>query len=406
MLHFMSDPDPIGTTRLEFLYTNIGRGHPFYLDGIAEALIRQGGISLVRRERDVFELSRGFSRVAWRAARWLYRSGSSGGPAGMVYGKLRRGVDHNNPGLLTRIMARDIRRKLLGTNDPLVVAHPSLVGMLAGRECLYYQHGEMVAPSESLVRGASCVFVPTDDVAAAFVSAGYERQSIFVSGLCIEPAIRRQAADSYAARIERIGSELPLTAGFFSSGAEPSPHVDVLADCALSALRNGHRVIIFARQNGKLSRAAVHAMHQSRRDFAVVDRSNIVHQPLPAAAVVEYSDRREQTALTARLFPQLDYFAGPAHERTNWAAGLGLPLFVVEPCIGPFAPLNRDLLLQLGVGAVIGRDCHAREFGSFVSELRERGHLQRMASSGWGVYPIDGFARIADLLIQRHDTAR
>lgn len=398
MFHYMQDPQPVAQPRIDLLYTNIGRGHPFYLDGIAEALIRRGRIALVRQERDVFDISRGLSRTAWRTARWLYRKGSSGGLIGVIYDRLRRNGDYNKQGLLSSILARDIRRTFADSDQPLIIAHPSLVGMLAGRPNLIYQHGELVAPGESLVRGASKVLAPTEDVALRFLAAGYDRSSVVVTGLCVEPAIVRQASDSFAARTERLASDRPLTGAFFSSGAEPSPHIDTLVDTALSALRNNHRVIVFARQGGKLARAAMHAMHLSRREFAVIDRTNILHQELPAAVIVEFDSRREENALSARLFPSLDYFVGPSHERSNWAVGLGLPLFMVEPCIGPFAPLNRDLLVGLGVGLVVGSESAADQFGSYVLGLRETGHLRQMAERGWGGYGIDGFDKIAEWL--------
>ena len=43
--------------KVKFIYTNIGRGHPFYLDGIHEALIQKKGLAIVRDRTDVFELS-------------------------------------------------------------------------------------------------------------------------------------------------------------------------------------------------------------------------------------------------------------------------------------------------------------------------------------------------------------
>ncbi|MDX9857016.1 MAG: hypothetical protein RBT76_04460 [candidate division Zixibacteria bacterium] len=401
MLLDMERSPQILPARLEFLYTNIGRGHPFYLDGIAEALIRRGQINLVRRERDVFEISRGVSQIAWRTARRLYRAGSSGGFAGFLYRRLRKDADYSRKGLLSYIMARDLRREYLSLAGPVIVAHPSLVGFLAGHPMLCYQHGELVAPAESQVVGAQIVFVPTEEVALSFLAAGYDRQSIVVTGLCIEPGLARQAVDAFAARVIRYGGLQPLTGAFFSSGAEPSQHVDTIADAALSGLRNGHRVIVFAKRGGKLARAALHAMQQSRRNFAVVDKSNVFQMELPSATIIEHSNRREENALTARLFPTLDYFVAPAHERSNWAVGLGLPMFIVEPCIGPYAPLNRDELLRLGVAAVIGGSEAAKTFGSRVNDLRASGQLETMAAACWRAFPIDGFDRIATFLIDR-----
>ena len=73
------------SSKIDFLYTNIGRGHPFYLDGIMQALVRSGNISIVRQKHDVFELSSGLSLNGWQLARWLYQKGSSGGLVGSIY---------------------------------------------------------------------------------------------------------------------------------------------------------------------------------------------------------------------------------------------------------------------------------------------------------------------------------
>ena len=63
--------------KISFVYTNIGRGHPFYLDGIREALIRKKSLKLIRGQTDVFELSRGLSLMAWKMVRLAYRMGAN-----------------------------------------------------------------------------------------------------------------------------------------------------------------------------------------------------------------------------------------------------------------------------------------------------------------------------------------
>ena len=117
--------------RITFLYTDIGRGHPFYLDGIVEALVRKGEIGLVHSQTDVFEVSSLVPGLAWRTARWLYRHGSSGGLTGCFYKWLRAGNNQTHLSLFSRLMGRDIRRRFLTGSDPLLVAHPSLVSIAA-----------------------------------------------------------------------------------------------------------------------------------------------------------------------------------------------------------------------------------------------------------------------------------
>ena len=74
---------------INLLFTNIGRGHPFYLDGIIEALIKKQSISLIKNENDVFKISHGTSLLAWKTARWMYYKGSSPGILRWFYNKIR-----------------------------------------------------------------------------------------------------------------------------------------------------------------------------------------------------------------------------------------------------------------------------------------------------------------------------
>lgn len=391
---------PAGKTRVCFLYTNIGRGHPFYLDGIIEALIRKGRIGLVRSEQNVFEITRGLGRLSWSTARWLYRAGSSGGAAGRIYARLRRSGDYNRSSAMLRLLGKQIRTHY-DEQQPIIVAHPSLVGILRNRPNLFYQHGELVVPSEARVGGADTVFVPTRDAAAAFVEAGYHEDQVFVSGLCVEPALVRQAADVYARRLARLADHESLTGAFFSSGAEPKPHVARLIEASVSTIHEGHRVIVFARQGGRLESQLIQAFRRHAIAFERLDVSQMVQDSSPRALLVVYRTRREENSLTAKFFPRFDFLIAPPHERVNWAVGLGLPMFAVGPAIGPFAPLNAELLEQSGAGQVLSTIASAHNLARTIRQFRHKGRMTEMARAGWGHSSIDGFARIADFLNAR-----
>ncbi len=391
-----------GPAKLNILYTNIGRGHPFYLDGVIEALIRIKSIGLVRNETDVFELSHGKAALSWKLVKWMYRHGSSQGMIGYLYNRLRKNRDYNKQSVMLSIMGRDIREKFADDDNPLIVAHPSLVGILQGKQNLLYQHGELVAPNESLVTGATTVFVPTDAVAEEFVKIGYTRSNIVVTGLCIEPALKQQARDAFAERIERLQSENMLTGFFCSSGAEPKPHVEKLVASAVSAVLHGSRVIVLAKKGGTLSAWVIKAMIKQGIPFKVVDSSDYLPVDFPPAIIVRYSTRREENWLVAHLFPVFDYIVAPSHERTNWGVGLGLPYFILGPSIGPFAPRNRDLLMASGVAESIETHVDAHLFGQHVRRLWETGKLLRMAGAGWDRYSISGFKKIAEFLVNKY----
>jgi hypothetical protein len=385
--------------RINFLYTNIGRGHPFYLDGILEALVRRGDVRLVRGETDVFEESRGLSRFAWQAARWMYRNGSSPGIVASVYKKLRSNADYNRPSAFLRLMGRDLRRRYSLDPNPIVVAHPILIAILKGKHNLIYQHGELVTPAEAVVAGASKVLVPTDGAAVPFIDSGYDSRDVVVTGLCIEPSLVKQAGDAFTARLKRIGGDDPLVGAFFSSGAEPQQHIEKLVRAAVSAATHGGKVILFAQRDRVFARKAAEHFLSTGIEFAGMDSRQFLPADLPPALIVQYASRREENSFAAQLFPTFDYFAAPSHERTNWASGLGLPMFVVGPQIGPFAPLNCELLVHAGVAGQIDSNSNANTFGERLNHLRVSSRLAEMAKAGWEKHRIDGFDNIAEFLI-------
>ncbi len=111
-----------------------------------------------------------------------------------------------------------------------------------------------------------------------------------------------------------------------------------------------------------------------------------------------YDGRRELNQLTERLFGGFDYVMAPSHERTNWALGLGLPMFVVDPPLGSFSPLNRQFLLTCSVAKIISDQGQASGFGETLARLRRSGELRAMAEAGWRRFDTQGFRHIAEML--------
>lgn len=388
--------------RIQFLFTNIGRGHPFYLDGIIEALIRKGQIGLVRGETDVFAVSGGLTNAMWRLVRFMYHVGSRGGAVGRLYSRFRESADYNHPGLLQRILSRPVARAFDARTAPVVVAHPILVAALSDRSNVIYQHGELAAPRESLVRGAAKVLVPTEETARLFLSSGYTQDNVLVTGLCIEPSLVRQAEDAFDNRLERLEQTESRTGAFFSSGAEPPEHVHKLSLAALSVVRAGGRVMVFAQRHGRLQRVCVEQFERHCMSYSIIDEHDPVFQESDGVTLVTFSSRRELTHRTAQMFPAFDFMVAPAHERSNWALGLGLPMFIVGPQIGSFAPHNQRRLLDEEVAISIDTADHAKTLERLVFGSDSTERLITMARAGWGRYAIDGFENIADFLCNEY----
>jgi len=394
----MKPPSTI-TPPLQFLYTDIGRGHPFYLDGIIEALERRGGPTF--EKRTVFELSRGLSGLAWRGVRQAYLKGSSGGLFGGFYASVRRSNDYTRTGLIGKMLGRDIVRFARRSAGPVVVAHPLLVGLLREHARVIYQHGELMTPDEALVPGAEIVIVPTDTVANRFLAAGYRSEQVFVSGLCVEPAIAAQAETCFEQRMIRLKGDEPLTGLFLSSGAEPGDHVRHIVTSAASCFGEGYRGIVSARAGGRLERAIKNDWAGRWLIYHPLSSDGLWPKDVGRAGLVTFRSRQEENDLVARRFPEIDFLVAPSHERTNWSMGLGLPTYVLTPPVGPYAFLNWLLLSETGVGSPVDvGGLGAADLGSRIRNQRSSGKMAVGAELGWG-RPIDGFAKIAAMLAER-----
>ena len=383
---------------LNIIYTNIGRGHPHYLDGIVEKLQSSHAGEINLKITDVFAVSAGISRRLWEMVRFFYRVGSQGGLAGSVYGRVRGRQNNVHYGRMKKFLARDVRQYIRSNRYPTLVSHPILVDMIADLVPVFYQHGEIAVPDEAVVGGAKLIFLPVTECKRIFVRKGIPESDLVVSGLCIENDLVKIAGESFEQRITRLQSGESLTGGFFSSGAEPKEHIKKILMIVASLHKSGRRGIVFCRENGKLKKALLDRFDISF--FGVGDDSRELRKILAkdkiAAAV--FTDRRKENILTANYFDCLDYLVAPSHERTNWAVGLGIPMFILHPIIGTFSPLNRAFMLQKAVAVDIENDAKAADFQALLEGLIRSGHLADMAQRGMGKCDVRGFEVISEKL--------
>jgi hypothetical protein len=362
-------------TGLSILGSEIGRGHPFYTDGLVRALQDLGASGVIRRRTSVLEVSHGLSRVAWRLVRAAYRNAGRGGAVSSLYHRVRGRADYDRDSPALRILGADLKR-WAGDEGVVAVDHPAVVGALGGRDDVWYFHGELAAPPEAMVRRAARILVPREDTAAAFVRGGCRPERVLVTGICVENDLVEAAEAMAAVRRRRIASGDPLTVAFFSSGAEPPGHVAAIAAAAAAVGRSPHRGIVFAARGGRLERAVAG----------------------DALEIVRFGDRAELDRVTVARFDSFDAVVSPPHERSHWAVGLGVPFFLVGPDIVPFAPRNRELLLAAGVAASLDGVAGAARLPALLDDLRAGGVLLRMSQAGGGA-PVDGFRRAAGLLL-------
>jgi hypothetical protein len=369
------------TGPLVAISTEIGRGHPSYLDSVLQALREDHGVDVPVLTLD--QVCAGRSRKAWDLAFRLYRAGAKGGPVTWLYNRTRS-EDSRPASWQLSLLGTDIGRRMSGFNGVCVVEHP-LVAHILARVCrVAYLHAEIAAPAVGVVPDAWRTLVPLETTRRRLMELGAEPAAVTITGLVVEPELVRLAESAYRARLGRLSrDDSPLTVGFFTSGAYPKPHLDRIVAGAVSCLDAGHNVAVFAGTDR--------------------DKARKLQDRLPAAQpglkVMLSDDRRSETTLTAEIFPELDAMVAAAHERTNWAVGLGLPMCVLLPNIGPFAPQNFRFARDQGVCLPVGTTRNARTLGPHIEELRQAGELRSMAERGYGPLPIGGAAVAATALL-------
>jgi hypothetical protein len=382
--------------RIIAIYTNIGRGHPSYLDGLLEILEKRGQKVI---SRTVFEESDGLSLLAWKLVQRLYFIGGKGSITTKLYNWLRSSqTDVSSDSGFLKILGRDLRAKYQDFRGICLVAHP-VIARILGNVCRsWYVHGEIAAPAECAVKGVEKIFVPLQETKDKLISFGADPETIVVTGLMIEPGLVKNAEKSFQDRLNRIESNEPLTIGFFTSGAYPKEHIKKILWGVKSVVDQKMRAIIFTgtcpnkfdwfkKQMKKWGCGIVEdtgegSRKEKNRDLWLVTRKT----------------RQAETQRTVELFPKMDAFVAASHERTNWAVGLGLPMFVLFPLIGTFASLNFEFAYKQRVALPLDLLDKVTNLGKVISELRQNEQLAQMAKKGFGVYKMNGAWEAASLL--------
>ena len=370
-------PIAIRQSPLVSVCSEIGRGHPSYLDSVLLALDRlcKNGKDSVRCFT-VPDLCAGTAGLAWRIARLGYRLGSRGGAATWLYNRLRS-PDARPSGLQLSLLGASLRRTFAGYEGICIVDHPLLAQILASVGRVAYLHCEIAAPGLSAAPEAWRTFVPLESTARKIEAFGVSRERLTVTGLVVEPELVDIAETAFQARMARLASDQPLTVGFFASGAEPRPHSSSIIAGATSVTRAGHKAVL-SWGTGMLQAAKIQLA--LRRQGA----------PEESCRVIWSRSRQAATTAVAGLFGELDLMVCAAHERTNWAVGLGLPMFALLPNIGPFAAANFAFASEQGTCLPLEGIAGAAGLADTIADLRRTGRLVEMARSGWGRHAIAG----------------
>jgi hypothetical protein len=167
---------------------------------------------------------------------------------------------------------------------------------------------------------------------------------------------------------------------------------------ALSTATAGGTAVVFAREHGWLHTHFVAAARKATLPWQIVTPANPPLRSLSGSALILYQSREQLEQRTQPLFEYIDYVVSPAHERTNWALGLNLPMYVVTPNIGPFAPRNHALLLRHEACHTIEDLNTAGQFSDLLSRHRDRGLLSAMTERPQRYHNTEGFSHAARAL--------
>jgi len=393
-----------GRPPLVSVCSEVGRGHPSYLDSVLLAIARLQSAATSGLGHDpesskdsghvphlaVPELCAGTSGLAWRLARLGYKLGSRGGVATWLYNHLRSPAARPS-GLQLSLLGSSLRKTFAGYEGICLVDHPLLAQILAPVCRVAYLHCEIAAPGLSAVPAAWRTFVPLESTRRKLLAAGCRPSAVHVTGLVVEPELADKAESAFAARLARFDSDQPLTAGFFASGAEPRPHAVSITTAAASVTLAGHKAII-AWGTGMLKAAKVQMA--LRRQWAVEGSTRVIWA----------RTRQASTSAVAKVLPDIDLIVTAAHERTNWTVGLGLPMFALLPNIGPFAAANFAFASEQGTCLPLATTADAAGLGEKIDKLRREGRLVAMARNGWGKHTINGAETIARSLLAAAET--
>ncbi len=385
----MAETNNLNEAAITFIYTEIGRGHPSYLDGIIDQFEKQSPDTAYYKT-DVFAVSKGLSLLAWHLVKYLYRIGAKGGIITWLYGILRR--NSGSSGILLFLLGRDIKKFFADYNKPVIVAHPILAAILSKQNTVTYQHGELAVPDEAVVTDCYKILVPITETALPFEKAGINKNNLTITGQCIETDLVALAKTAYTNKINRINGSQQLTAALFSSGAYPPHHITTILLAGQSLFTHGYSIILFTGKSKQIYRKT--SEFYKRAGIATsrtIDDTNSIK-------IILSSSRQEENKLVRSIFEKLDLFIAPAHERTNWAVGLGLPMFILCPHIGSYAPMNAAIALEKGVAQEITDNTTAIGLPRIIGEMRKNGKLLEMVKYGYGQSDIDGFATAAGIV--------
>jgi len=321
------------------LYTDIGRGHPNYMDSTLRAIKnRLGALPKDFQITSVLKETRGFSNQSWRMTRRLYRSGAQGGLISLFYDAIRsKDRTQSKKSIAVNILGGDLRDTFSDYSGIVLVAHPMLAQILADRCRVFYIHGEIAAPMEFILNNARKIYVPLEETAIKMRTQGVPAEIIEITGLMLEPELVTKAERIQSERLKRIEAGSKPTFGFFNSGAYPKEHVKRIKQGINYVLENKLGRVILSAGNDPKKYGSFMWDFDRFKPNTDIDKFNQQNGDL---VILSDPYREKLTLEELEILPELDMLIMGAHERVNWSLGLNLPTILLHPNIGSFSGMN------------------------------------------------------------------
>ncbi len=298
----------------------IGRGHPNYLN-------------LLKKELNLpyFYLEIPLNISIIKLLNFLYKNSSKNLFTLSIYNQLRK--KGKIPNFLIEKLKREIKNFLPKEKYLIIVSHPILAKILEG-EKIYYLHCENAFPKEAICN-AEKIFVPLEITKEKAISYGIEKEKIIVTNLFVEEELANLKELGYKERLKRIKKREKLSCAIFLSGAYPKVHIKEILKYIKYLIFNNLKVFLFSGIDYS------YYLYFQRKLF------------IEGVYVIRCRSWEEEIRKFKEIFLDIDFFIAASHERTNWALGLSLPMFVLTPFIGSYAYENYEIAKNYGVARLL-----------------------------------------------------
>lgn len=289
-------------------------------------------------------------------------------------------------------LGRDLIRKLAAHPVPLVTTFP-IIG-LAADTWRYPEPMYVVATDSDIARAWAPVdaprtslryFAPTDTAARHLAAYGVPADRIAVTGFPLPDLLVQDAEESFAARLRRLvsGSSEPLSVVFSVGGAGAQSHIGAdLVRSLFPLIAHGEcSLTLSAGTNALVADSFMRAIKEAGAEHLLNHGISVLYEKTKLAYFDTFNEALRDADVLWTKPSELSFYAA-----------FGIPVLMAPP-VGAQEERNREWLHELGAGVDAPDPLQVR---GWLSDIRQRGELERMAEHGFRKIERHGAARIME----------